>query len=72
MPDLRRLQVAQRPGTGARAARDVVLPHRVYGPLGWVSVVNPGDRTASTVLVLLRRAHERDRARAERPGSVGS
>jgi hypothetical protein len=48
------------------SADDVVLPHPVYGTLGWISVVNPGERTMPTVLDLLQRAHEDARARAER------
>ncbi len=47
-------------------AADVVLPHPVYGALGWVAVVNPGERTLGTVLGLLRDAHEAARARYER------
>jgi len=47
-------------------AADVVNPHPVYGVLGWVSVVVPGERTMSTVLALLRSAHDAARARAER------
>ena len=48
------------------AAADVVNPHPVYGVLGWVSVVVPGERTMPTVLALLRSAHDAARARAER------
>lgn len=48
------------------AAADVLLPHPVYGPLGWICVVNPGERTTGTVVRLLREAHEAARARAER------
>jgi len=48
------------------AAADVVNPHPVYGALGWVCVVLPGERTTTTVLRLLRDAHEAARARAER------
>jgi hypothetical protein len=48
------------------AASDVVLPHPVYGTAGWVSVVNPGARTADTVLRLLRDAHDAARIRFER------
>ncbi|WP_406130323.1 DUF6194 family protein [Streptomyces canus] len=48
------------------AAADVVLPHPVYGPLGWICVVNPGERTTGTVVRLLREAHEAARARAAR------
>ncbi|GHG24611.1 DUF6194 family protein [Streptomyces filamentosus] len=50
------------------AAPDVVVPHPVYGPLGWISVVNPGGRTADTVVRLLRDAHEAARARSARRG----
>lgn len=48
------------------AAVDIVLPHPVYGPLGWVSVVNPGERTTGLVVQLLRHAHEAARARFAR------
>ena len=48
------------------ATADVVLPHPVYGALGWICVVNPGERTAGTVVRLLRTAHEAARARAVR------
>lgn len=48
------------------AAADVVNPHPVYGALGWVAVVNPGDRTTATVLDLLRSAHRAAQARVER------
>ncbi len=48
------------------AATDVVLPHPVYGALGWAAVVNPGERTTALVLDLLRAAHDDARARAGR------
>ena len=48
------------------AAADCVMPHPVYGPLGWVSVVNPGERTTRTVVRLLGAAHDAARARFER------
>ncbi|NEA99461.1 DUF6194 family protein [Streptomyces sp. SID13726] len=48
------------------AAADVLLPHPVYGDLGWICVVNPGERTTETVVRLLKEAHEAARARAER------
>jgi hypothetical protein len=48
------------------AADDVVLPHPVYAALGWVSVVNPGERTLPLVLDLIRSAHEDARTRADR------
>lgn len=48
------------------ATSDVVLPHPVYGAAGWVCVINPGRRTADTVLRLLRDAHDAARVRFER------
>ena len=45
---------------------DVLLPHPVYGELGWVCVVNPADRTTPQVLDLLRQAHDDARRRYER------
>jgi len=47
-------------------ATDVVVPHPVYGALGWVCVVTPGERTTALVLDLLRAAHDDARARAAR------
>jgi hypothetical protein len=49
---------------------DVFIPHPVYGSLGWVAVVNPGDRTMATALALLRTAHDDERRRVERRSSV--
>ncbi|MEU5980070.1 DUF6194 family protein [Streptomyces sp. NPDC047315] len=51
------------------AATDLVLPHPVYGALGWVCVVNPGERTTDTVIRLLRDAHAAARARLARRGA---
>jgi hypothetical protein len=48
------------------AAADVVLPHPVHAPQGWVAVVNPGARTGDLVLRLLRDAHAAARTRHER------
>ncbi|MFI6813526.1 DUF6194 family protein [Nonomuraea sp. NPDC050328] len=48
------------------AAADTVVPHPVYGSLGWISVVNPGPQTLDLVLGLLREAHDAARARHER------
>lgn len=53
------------------AAVDSVLPHPVYGALGWISVVNPGERTTDTVAQLLLSAHDAARARFERRHEVG-
>lgn len=54
--------------TGAMdlAAADVVIPHPMYGTLGWVSIVNPGAATTDAAVRLLRAAHEDDRRRVER------
>ncbi len=55
---------------GARdfSEADVVLPHPVYGSLGWIAVVNP-HRTTTTCLRLLHAAHNADRRRMERRSS---
>ncbi|MEU3661436.1 DUF6194 family protein [Streptomyces sp. NPDC032940] len=55
------------------AAADTIVPHPVYGELGWISVVAPGERTAETVLRLLRGAHDAAGARsARRQGRTAS
>jgi hypothetical protein len=48
------------------AEADVVLRHPVYGDLGWVAVISPGDRTAATVLQMLDDAHADARRRWDR------
>ena len=53
------------------AAADTVLPHPVYGALGWVCVVDPGERTTDTVVRLLRDAHDAARARCARGRAPG-
>ncbi|MDN5894089.1 MAG: DUF6194 family protein [Nocardioides sp.] len=45
---------------------DVILPHPVYGSLGWIAVVNPAQHTAPVVVELLRTAHEAAKRRAVR------
>ncbi len=50
---------------------DVLLPHPVYGELGWVCVVDPADRTMPQVLDLLREAHDDARRRYERRRARG-
>ena len=45
---------------------DVVIPHPVYGHLGWLAVVDPGCRTDQVVRDLFRTAHALARARYER------
>lgn len=42
---------------------DVVIPHPVYGRLGWLAVVNPGPLTTTPIHDLLRTAHDLARAR---------
>lgn len=53
------------------AAADSVVPHPVYGALGWISVVNPGEATTEAVVELLHGAHEAARARSERRHEPG-
>ncbi|MFC7877958.1 DUF6194 family protein [Isoptericola sp. NPDC057391] len=53
-------------GGGEPADVDVLLPHPLYGDLGWVCVVNPAERTTPLVLDLLRVAHAAARRRYER------
>lgn len=48
------------------AAPDAVVPHPVYGSLGWVAVVTPGERTLTLALDLVRGAHADARRRAGR------
>jgi hypothetical protein len=48
------------------AARDAILPHPVYGRLGWIAVVNPGPASEDPVRRLLTEAHEAARARYAR------
>lgn len=50
------------------AATDVFLPHPVYGSLGWVAVVNPGEKTMPVLSSLLRDAHADARRRSARRG----
>lgn len=50
------------------AVTDLVLPHPVYGALGWICVVNPAERTGELVVELLRGAHDDARARLARRG----
>jgi hypothetical protein len=32
---------------------DQLFPHPIYGPYGWVSIINPGDASASVINALL-------------------
>ncbi|WP_104133088.1 DUF6194 family protein [Cryobacterium sp. M91] len=61
--------------TGDFSARDfsvadVIMPHPVYGALGWIAVVNPGPRTENTVIDLLHAAHDDARRRLIRRSSL--
>ncbi|MCZ2850498.1 DUF6194 family protein [Modestobacter sp. VKM Ac-2978] len=55
------------------STRDLLMPHPVYGDLGWLAVVNPGERTDERVMALLEGAHAaawgrwQRRHRTERP-----
>jgi hypothetical protein len=40
-------------------ALDQLMPHPVYGPNHWVSVLNPGDETLARLTPLLTEAYER-------------
>lgn len=51
---------------------DVLLPHPVYGQLGWVAVVNPAERASAQVLDLLISAHAAARARYQRRAETGA
>ncbi|MGC5170446.1 DUF6194 family protein [Micromonospora sp. DT81.3] len=48
------------------AEPDAFFPHPLYSAAGWVSVVNPGAKTADAVVSLLRDAHDAARARMAR------
>lgn len=56
------------PATGGEdaSAIDTVVAHPLYGTLGWLAVVSPGERTGGIVLDLLRRSHDLARNRYER------
>lgn len=45
---------------------DTVLAHPVYGAVGWLAVVNPGERTETATRELLRAAYHLARSRYER------
>ncbi|WP_261164844.1 DUF6194 family protein [Microbacterium sp. Marseille-Q6965] len=48
------------------SAEDVITPHPVYGPFGWICIVNPGAATLDSALQALRLAHLADRRRVQR------
>ncbi|NYF10623.1 hypothetical protein HDC94_001779 [Leifsonia sp. AK011] len=51
---------------------DTFLPHPLYGPYGWVCIVNPGTATINRPLAVLRGAHVADRQRVVRRQSRSS
>lgn len=52
---------------------DTVFAHPVYGALGWLAVVDPGERSEVAARDLLRTAHHLARSRYERRSdSAGS
>lgn len=60
-------QVAQLvDGTAQPSDADAIRVHPLYGDAGWVSVVDPAERTGATVLALLGDAHHAAQARAAR------
>ena len=57
------------PGEGVEvdhAALDEIIPHPVYGKQSWLSVLNPGPVTESSLRDLLIEAHDRARGRYEK------
>ena len=57
------------PGEGDEpepTAVDVVMAHPAYGELGWIAVVDPGERTATIVTEQLQAAYTAARRRYER------
>ncbi|MFI5843237.1 DUF6194 family protein [Catenuloplanes sp. NPDC051500] len=51
------------------SAADVIFAHPVYGRLGWISVINPGERTTDAARELLDAAYRTARSRYERRAS---
>lgn len=56
------------PGAGFTAV-DAVFPHPLYGAQGWIAIVDPGPRTHTLAVRLLRGAHDAARRRAARRAS---
>ena len=48
------------------AALDQLMPHPVYGWMGWMCVLNPARQTFERIKPLLARAHQRALASAQR------
>jgi hypothetical protein len=47
-------------------AADTLVPHPFYAPLHWVSVVNPGARTAVQLTGLIEQAHAQAKSQYDR------
>lgn len=62
-PGAFRLNIATGSAETAEPQDDTVIVHPVYGRQGWVAIVNPGPRTSTTVIELLRTAHRRAQTR---------
>lgn len=54
------------PVEGDLTVRDRVLPHPVYGQLGWVGIIQPGAGTTAEMKGLIRDAHAAAKRRWER------
>ncbi|MCZ2837696.1 DUF6194 family protein [Modestobacter sp. VKM Ac-2985] len=54
------------PGGSELAAADVLRPHPTYGRAGWLTVINPGERTEAITRALLTVAWENARSRYQR------
>ncbi|WP_111766553.1 DUF6194 family protein [Nakamurella deserti] len=62
----RRTGVAPHDATPGATPDDEVVAHPVYAALGWLCVVNPGERAAADLRDLLTAAHGLARGRRER------
>lgn len=58
------------PAPTATGGPDTWVLHPVYGGLGWVAVIDPGERTVQRARELLAVAHASARARRERRDGV--
>lgn len=63
----------KRPGKGMTiegpwdfTARDMIMPHPVYGWMSWVAVIAPSQETWQTCLPLIADAHQRAKATFEK------
>lgn len=61
---------AARAGTFDYTAFDRLLPHPIYASQGWVSILNPGERTAEQARTLISAARDLAAARHDRRSSL--